>query len=217
LSTPDDYNPFNPLARDNLAASAGEALLEQDPVPLGAVGTPLGAGVYAIYYVGDYPAYSGIKEANAGGLWNAPIYVGKAVPKGARKGGQSASGKPGKELAKRLKEHADSIEAAGNLKLDDFWCRYLIVDDIWIPLGENLMISHFTPLWNTTVDGFGNHTPGAGRFNQKRSRWDVIHAGREWAAKCQPRPESASDINKEIVEHLRSRPKLTGAKRLYRT
>ena len=200
-----DYRPFNPLARENLAASVGEALLETEPVPLANIGPVVGAGVYVIYYQGDFTPYVKISEANINSEWQAPIYVGKAIPKGGRKGGLTNAA-PGNELKKRLQEHADSVTSAENLKLEHFWCRYLIVEDIWIPLGENLMISRFSPLWNTTIDGFGNHTPGKGRFNQKRSRWDVLHPGRTWAAKCQPRPESKEAIIKEVEEHLRSRP-----------
>ena len=125
-------------------------------------------------------------------------------------GGQGgfSDASPGNDLKNRLREHSESIAVAENLTLEHFWCRYLVVEDIWIPLGENLMISRFSPLWNATVDGFGNHTPGAGRFNQKRSRWDVLHPGREWAAKCQPRPERMENIIHEVEEHLRSRPPL---------
>ena len=57
----------------------------------------------------------------------------------------------------------------------------IAVDDIWIPLGESLLIGRFSPIWNTIVDGFGNHDPGSGRRNQARSRWDVLHPGRNWA------------------------------------
>lgn len=213
----DDYNPFNPLDRINLAASVGEALLERDPIALGHVPDMLGAGVYVIYYEGDYAPYDPISTANSSGRWHAPIYVGKAIPKGGRKGGLNPDAKPGKDLKKRLKEHADSIDVATNLDLDHFFCRYLVVEDIWIPLGENLMISRFSPLWNTTVDGFGNHTPGAGRFNQKRSRWDVLHPGRAWAAKCQPRPETEHDIEAEVREHLRAHPVSATPGKLFRT
>ncbi|WP_082035332.1 Eco29kI family restriction endonuclease [Phaeobacter sp. S60] len=205
MTSDNDYRPFDPLARANLAASVGEALLETKPVPLGDVGQVVGAGVYVIYYEGDYPAYSPISASNSRQAWQAPIYVGKAIPKGGRKGGLTTSA-PGNDLKKRLKEHADSIQAASNLSIEHFWCRFLAVEDIWIPLGENLMISRYAPIWNTTVDGFGNHTPGAGRFKQKRSRWDVLHPGRAWAEKCQPRPESVESIVNEVEEHLRSRP-----------
>lgn len=205
-SQDEDFRPFNPLARENLAASVAEALLETDPVPLGSVKPVLGAGVYVIYYDGDFAPYSPISQANTNGDWQAPIYVGKAIPKGGRKGGLNINSAPGKDLIKRLKEHAESITDAENLTLEHFWCRYLVVEDIWIPLGENLMISQFSPIWNNTVDGFGNHTPGAGRFKQKRSRWDVLHPGRDWAAKCQPRVETRENIIFEVEEHLRSRP-----------
>jgi hypothetical protein len=40
-----------------------------------------------IYYVGSFPLYEPIAETHRNGLFNSPIYVGKAVPSGARKGG----------------------------------------------------------------------------------------------------------------------------------
>ena len=43
---------------------------------------------------------------------------------------------PGTALFKRLTDHAKSLDAATNLKLEDFRCRFLSVDDIWIPLTE---------------------------------------------------------------------------------
>ena len=45
---------------------------------------------------------------------------------------------PGSVLFKRLMEHARSIDQAENLNLEDFYCRFLVVDDIWIPLGESV-------------------------------------------------------------------------------
>ena len=44
-----------------------------------------------LYYVGNFPLYEPIAEANRNGLFNSPIYVGKAVPSGARKGGYEKS------------------------------------------------------------------------------------------------------------------------------
>ena len=72
----------------------------------------------------------------------------KAVPAGARKGGFGLDVPPGQVLYNRLDEHAQSIEQAKNLNLADFQCRYLVVDDIWIPLGEAMLISKFVPIWN---------------------------------------------------------------------
>jgi hypothetical protein len=78
----------------------------------------------------------------------------------------------------------------------------LIVDDIWIPLGESLLISMFSPLWNQTLDGFGNHDPGAGRCNQQRSSWDLVHPGRPWAQKLKPNIRSKDEILKVIGKFL---------------
>lgn len=202
-----DYNPFNPLDRENLAASVGEALLEKEPVQLGKLESFVGAGVYAIYYTGDFAPYRKLADANTDGRWRAPIYVGKAIPAGGRKGGMSSSNKPKPYLKKRLDEHAESIRSAvSTLNIDDFLCRYLVVEDIWIPLGENLMISRFSPIWNTLIDGFGNHDPGKGRYNGLRPRWDVLHPGRGWAEKCRERSETADTIAREIEDYLRTRP-----------
>lgn len=202
-----EYNPFNPLDRENLAASVGEALLEKEPVQLGNLESFVGAGVYAIYYTGDFAPYRKLADANTDGSWRAPIYVGKAIPAGGRKGGMSSNAKPKPYLKKRLDEHAESIRsAASTLNIDDFFCRYLVVEDIWIPLGENLMISRFSPIWNTLIDGFGNHDPGKGRYNGLRPRWDVLHPGRGWAEKCRERPETAETIAREIQDYLRTRP-----------
>jgi Eco29kI-like restriction endonuclease len=97
-----------------------------------------------------------------------------------------------------LREHAASIQQATNLSLGDFTCRYLVVDDIWIPLAESLLISMFIPLWNSSLDGFGNHDPGAGRYNQQRSPWDEIHPGRSWAARLRPNLRPQTDILQRI-------------------
>ncbi|WP_218119560.1 Eco29kI family restriction endonuclease [Roseospirillum parvum] len=77
------------------------------------------------------------------------------------------------------------------------------MDDIWIPLGESLLISRFVPLWNKWVDGFGNHDPGGGRYNQERSRWDVLHPGRPWATKCKERKEALAQIETDVAARLR--------------
>jgi hypothetical protein len=97
-------------------------------------------------------------------------------------------------LYNRLAEHADSIRQVSNLKIQDFFCRYLVVDDIWIPLGESLLIQRFAPIWNTHLDGYGNHDPGSGRYKQQRSPWDVIHAGRDWAVRCRDNDRTEAEI-----------------------
>lgn len=197
--------PFNPLAKRHLGESVGQAMLRQPIVPLSELQSFDGAGIYAIYYSGEFPGYKAIASRNKDGRFNAPIYVGKAVPKGARKGGDLEAN-PGKVLFSRLMQHARSIEEASNLDVADFRCRYLIVDDIWIPLGESLLIAKFDPLWNKLIDGFGNHDPGKGRHAGLRPRWDVLHPGRPWADRCQPRGETGEQIIREARDYLRNNP-----------
>jgi len=197
--------PFNPLDKRHLGESVGQAMLRQAVVPMTELQGFDGAGVYAIYYSGNFPGYDAIALRNRDGRFNAPIYVGKAVPKGARKGGDLEA-TPGKVLYSRLMQHARSIEEATNLNLADFHCRYLIVDDIWIPLGESLLIAKFDPLWNKLIDGFGNHDPGSGRHAGLRPRWDVLHPGRPWADRCKPREETAEQIIREARDYLRNNP-----------
>src|SRR5690242_18427672 len=160
------HEPFNPLSKKNLGFSVAEAMLAKSIEPLPPTDSFEGAGIYAIYYLGDFPAYRPIADKNKHNKFGCPIYVGKAVPAGARKGGFGLDAPAGKVLYQRLNEHSESIKQSQNLKLDDFRCRYLTVDDIWIPLGESLLIEMFSPLWNKVLDGFGNHDPGSGRYNQ---------------------------------------------------
>lgn len=195
--------PYNPLAKHNLGVSVADALIESLVHKLPPDKPFTGAGIYAIYYVGAFPSYSAISVRNRNDRFEVPIYVGKAVPAGARKGGFGLDVPAGTVLYNRLKEHADTIGAAPNLKQSDFHCRYLVVDDIWIPLGESLLIERFKPVWNRIVDGFGNHDPGKGRYNQQRSAWDTIHPGRTWAEKCQPYSKDKKQIVGAIAKFLR--------------
>jgi hypothetical protein len=197
--------PFNPLDKRHLGESVGQAMLRQPVISLRNLDTFNGAGIYAIYYTGSFLGYEFISERNRNNQFRTPIYVGKAVPKGARKGGDLRAS-PGKVLYDRLKQHSKSIEEASNLDIADFHCRYLIVDDIWIPLGETLLIAKFDPLWNKLIDGFGNHDPGKGRHAGLRPRWDVLHPGRSWAEKCQLRNESAEQIIREARDYQRNNP-----------
>jgi hypothetical protein len=191
---------FNPLDKRNLGISIADAIFKQGVCQLKELQPFNGAGVYAIYYNGDFPLYEKISKKNKTSF-TQPIYAGKAVPEGSRKGGLGLDVPIGEYLYKRLKEHGNSIDAATNLDIDDFYCRFLVVDDIWIPLGESLLIEKTRPLWNIVLDGFGNHDPGSGRYNQQQSAWDIIHPGRKWAKKLQDgKPEE--EIKKQILEFL---------------
>ena len=195
------FPPFNPLDKRNLGESAANALIESEVHPL----PPepfIGAGVYAIYYTGNFRAYSILRDVNINNQYNWPIYVGKAVPEGARKGGQGDSVNPGMALYKRLNDHAKSIISAKNLIIEDFHCRFLSVDDIWIPLTESLMIERFRPVWNVVLDGFGNHDPGRGRHKGRKPYWDCVHPGRAWADSLQPCTFTSLELEERILNYL---------------
>ena len=165
----------------------------------------LGAGIYAIYYTGRFKPYRRVAEQNRNNKFEQPIYVGKAVPPGARKGGFGLSTAPGPALFKRLNEHKSSIAAAENLKVGDFFCRYLVSDDIWIPLGESLLNESFQPLWNILIEGFGIHTPGKGRKKQVRSKWDTLHPGRGLASDLPPNPTTSAELEQMIADFFAGR------------
>jgi hypothetical protein len=97
---------------------------------------------------------------------------------------------------------AETIRAVSNLEINDFWCRFLITDDIWIPLGESLTIQRFRPLWNQVVDGFGNNPPGAKRITGARPLWDELHPGRTWAKECAPARLPAEEIVELVTEYF---------------
>lgn len=148
---------FNPLDKRNLGKSVVDALLESRELPLKSVDIFPGAGVYAIYYRGNYEHYKALARLNKkSGIH--PIYVGKAIPKGGRKGVSADASLDSTALSKRLQEHRSTIEAVPSLRIGDFSYRCLVVDDIWISLGEALVIQRFQPLWNRILDGFGNHS-----------------------------------------------------------
>lgn len=179
--------PYNPLAKPHLAESIQRRFLQSAIMPLAddaARNEAKGAGVYALYYNGQFAEYIEIARRNRGDLWSLPIYVGKAIPPGGRVGGLSQAAHAVGALRDRLRRHAQSIEQAGNLRLEDFNFRSLVVDDIWIPLGENMLIESFKPLWNTSLSGFGSNPTGGPRAGQAGSRWDTLHPGRSGAGQA---------------------------------
>ena len=116
--------PYNPLDKLNLARSIEIELLGRGAIPLGECDGIAGAGVYVIYYTGKFPAYAPIADANRKNAFKSPIYVGKAIPKGGRKGGLTKDSAIGRALADRLRQHASSVDEAGNLNLVDFFVRH---------------------------------------------------------------------------------------------
>jgi hypothetical protein len=194
--------PYNPLDKLNLGRSVAEALLLTPVAPFSQTADLIGAGVYAIYYTGDFPPYAPVAAANRGDAFARPIYVGKAVPRGARKGGLTFDAATGRALRDRLRQHGSSIAEAQNLDLADFQFRSLVVEDIWIPLGENMMIEQFKPVWNLVIDGFGNKDPGVRRATQHRSLWDVLHPGRAFSEKLATGGNTPEVIVKRLADYF---------------
>lgn len=158
-----------------------------------------GSGVYALYYLGRFQAYSSVPRLTSPDFV-LPIYVGKAVPKGWRTGRSVTSDEP--ELYRRLSEHQRSIQEATNLRVKDFRCRFMVLReeeaDLVVPT-EAELIREFSPLWNSTVSGFGIHHPGGGRYGQAPSEWDVLHPGRSFVRKLTGRAAKVRDITAEIA------------------
>lgn len=165
----------------------------------------LGTGVYALYYTGRTGIYGKYGELNRL-AYDYPIYVGKAVPKGWRQARTADNpNAQSSELFSRLREHSRNISVVEGLDLSDFMCRFVIFEDAgsdMIGTIEAALIKLNRPLWNTALDGFGNHTPGEGRFDQAKSDWDVIHDGRSWAPRCRGIHNGKEQVLSNIKRHL---------------
>jgi len=134
-----------------------------------------------------------------------PIYVGKAVPSGWRQARDAKGGSATYELFGRLREHGKSLSQASNLEQDDFSCRFMILEDSashLIGTVEAALIRYYKPIWNTRIDGFGNHDPGSGRYNQAKSGWDIIHPGRPWAEKCLGQSSTPGEVGEKAAEYF---------------
>lgn len=104
--------PFSPISmaeRDKLAASVVRALEEVRECDLENIDLFLGAGIYALYYLGSFPAYSRLAESNLQRCAE-PIYVGKAEPSGSCRG----------------------ISTETRI-------RFLVMDDEWVRFGESVL------------------------------------------------------------------------------
>lgn len=164
-----------------------------------------GTGVYALYCIAKSGIYRKFNLVNRT-EFRIPIYVGKAVPKGWRQARLSRSQQAQSyELHDRIREHSRSITVAEGINCSDFFCRFIILEDResdLIGTVEAALIRIYQPLWNTRIDGFGNHDPGKGRYQQAKSDWDVCHPGRAWAEKCQGAHANQADLFKSITEFM---------------
>ena len=185
---------YNPLSLDEFGRNAVRALMDYPLCELPPPQSFVGCGVYTIHYQGQFPSYSGMSEVE-------PIYVGKADPPGKRQGRGSVNTEGVNSLYSRIRNHARTIQSAQNLELRDFFCRWLILDPVWIGLTEQVLISEYQPIWNIVVDGFGVNAPGRGRSNQRRSQWDTLHPGRRWATNLPANDNTAGSILKSVADH----------------
>ena len=165
----------------------------------------IGSGIYALYYTGKAAPYT--KYAILNRLaYDFPIYLGKAVPAGWRQSRMGhSSDKKTSELYTRLSQHAKNISAVKSLSVNDFACRFMIFEGAssdMIGTLEAAVIKWKRPLWNSLLDGFGNHDPGNGRYEQSKSNWDVVHPGRKWADKCNGKTPSRESILSAIETFL---------------
>jgi hypothetical protein len=214
---------YNPLDKDHLAESIVREFFKLRLHPLPPADPFTGAGIYALYYKGDFLLYRNVAQS----LWEftdrvsqeqpTPIYIGKSDPPGSRKGIFEEGGDDGQEgeeearevlttrpkhrkLFVRLRQHAASISATKNLRLKDFECRYMLVDEVWVPLGEARLVNWFRPLWNVLIEGFGSNVEGGGRSTTARPVWDILHPGRKESLGIRVAPE----IEDRVVSDLRS-------------
>lgn len=193
---PGEPGPYNPLAESNLARQVADAI-ERQPLRALMPDRFYGSGLYALYYHGDFGLYRPITNSAI------PIYVGKAAARSTRIGAvDSGTAK----LWGRIAKHARSLDQADNLTAADFFCRYLVTSDVWIVLGEQGLLAEYGPLWNVTLDGFGNNDPGRGRYDQAVSSWDTLHPGRPWVQNLtQPNPLSHAEIEAKVRRALEDR------------
>lgn len=165
-----------------------------------------GTGVYALYYTGRQGIYAKYGELNRLS-YDYPIYVGKAVPKGWRQARNADNpDEQSNELYSRLRQHSNSVKKVSGIEVQDFMCRFVIFEDAgsdMIGTIEAALIKLHKPLWNMVLDGFGNHDPGSGRYEQAKSDWDVLHEGRSWAEKCKGRANNIKTVTANIAAHFR--------------
>lgn len=192
---------FDPTDPNTAGRVVALTLVAQTRHPLSAIPDFYGAGVYAIYYKGDFAPYAPLSGTDH------PIYVGKADPDNpAAKDALSQ----GTKLSGRLNEHAKSIrKATSTLSIEDFECRFLIVQTGFQKSAEDYLINFFKPIWNSETKicfGLGKHGDSSETRGNKRSPWDTLHPGREWADASTENQKAPEVILQQIAAHLVAHP-----------
>ena len=164
-----------------------------------------GAGVYALYYIGKTGIYAKFGQEINREEYKLPIYVGKAEPTGWRQSRSSDASAKCSKLVERLRQHSRSVASAKNLDIDDFVCRLMILEgpiEAMIASVEASLIAMHRPLWNSVIDGFGNHNPGNKRFSGMVTQWDALHPGRSWVKKMSGEVPDVKMLNRRVKDYL---------------
>lgn len=201
------FDPTDPSTAGRIVALT---LVAQDRHLLAAVPSFYGAGVYAIYYKGSFEPYQALSGTEH------PIYVGKADPDAsAAKDAVSQ----GPKVSLRLQEHAKNIrKAKSTLSIDDFECRFLIVQTGFQKSAEDYLIKFFKPIWNSETKicfGLGKHGDSSSTRANKRSPWDTLHPGREWADSSEQDQKPYELILDQIANHFVKNPAYKAAVDIY--
>ncbi|CAI8907764.1 Eco29kI family restriction endonuclease [Pseudomonas sp. IT-194MI4] len=188
---------FDPSAPNTAGRVVALTLVAQPRHPLSEIPDFYGAGVYAIYYRGDFVPYRLLSNTDH------PIYIGQAAPDEAS--AKDAVGQ-GTKLSARLREHARNIRKVDStLNISDFECRFLIVQSGFQTSAENYLINFFRPIWNAETKvcfGLGKHGDSSDTRANKRSPWDTLHPGRTWAESTVIDQKPYEQIVEQIAAHL---------------
>lgn len=201
------FDPADPVTAGRIVALT---LISQPVHELVSIPNFYGAGIYAIYYKGDFAPYAKLVGSDH------PIYVGKADPASASAKDAIAQGT---KLSIRLNEHAKSIgKAVTTLSIEDFKCRFLIVQSGFQKSAEDYLINFFKPIWNSETKicfGLGKHGDSSETRDNKRSPWDTMHPGRAWADKSSKDQKTREQIVSEINQHLMHYPPYVDVHQLF--
>lgn len=189
---------FDPLSTAELTAIICSKFEEQPALPLSGVPEFTGAGLYAIYYVGNaVDLYRSLVPSKI------PVYVGSAQSHNSATGIGVRLKRP---LSARVRQHAKSINEGG-LDITEFAVRLLLMPDVHIDLGENGLRVGYQPVWNSVLTGFGSNEQGRSTRRSARTRWDTVHEGRNRTYGATPynREELIAKVRAKIEQQLRER------------
>lgn len=123
-------------------------------------------------------------------------------------------------MIKKVSEFAINNNLPHPLHIEDFMCRRLVCATNAQLVAERHLIGTFRPLWNKEMNicwGISKHGDDAKKRSNKRSPWDVMHPGRDWAMdeilKDKKSPEVITAL---ISDHFKKSPPYRGRVRIVR-